>query len=111
VVAIFGVINRVPASTHARNVFCYSAVAHILTPSVNLAFRPESAFKNKCRARARFGLVISGSGRVQTSKWGPFTDLCGQWRNWRFEPGGTARSWREPIGHCRGAHKPTHWKI
>jgi len=38
VVAIFGVINRVPATTPAHNVFCYSAVAHILTPSVNLAF-------------------------------------------------------------------------
>jgi len=65
VVAIFGVINRVPATTSAHNVFCYSAVAHILTPSVNLAFRPKSGFKNKCRARAGFGLVFSG--RVQTS--------------------------------------------
>jgi len=77
VVAIFGVINRVPATTPAHNVFCYSAFAHILTPSVNLAFRPESGFKNKCRARAGFGLVIWGSGRVQASKWGPFTTLCG----------------------------------
>jgi len=65
VVAIFGVINRVPAITPAHNVFCYSIVAHILTPSVNLAFRPKSGFKNKCRARAGFGLVISDSGRVQ----------------------------------------------
>jgi len=47
VVAIFGVINRVPTTTPAHNFFCYSAVAHILTPSVNLAFRPESGFKNK----------------------------------------------------------------
>jgi len=31
VVAIFGVINRVPATTPAHNVFCYSAVADILT--------------------------------------------------------------------------------
>ena len=68
VVAIFGVINRVPATTPAHKVFCYSAVAHILTPSVNLAFEPKSGFKNKCRARAGFGLVISGSGRVQASK-------------------------------------------
>jgi len=29
VVAIFGVVNRVPATTPAHNVFCYSAVAHI----------------------------------------------------------------------------------
>jgi len=43
----------------------------------NLAFRPQSGFKNKCRARARLGLVISGSCRVQASKWGPFTSLCG----------------------------------
>jgi len=35
VIAIFGVINRVPATAPAHNVFCYSAVARILTPSVN----------------------------------------------------------------------------
>jgi len=57
-VAIFGVINRVPATAHS--VFCHSAVAHILTPSVNLAFRPKSRYKNKCRARTGFGLMISG---------------------------------------------------
>jgi len=52
VVAIFDVINRVPASatTPSHSVFCYSTVAHILTPSVNLAFRPKSGIKNKCRA-------------------------------------------------------------
>ena len=153
VVAIFGVIYRVPATTPAHNVFCYYAVAHIvthwcrrrgcreckhtsksfdlvktfnnrakslttftnsvkvwakmapsifwfektcaqfsgkfvrirakiicttkkftcsytyvLTPSVNLAFRPKSGFKNKCRSRAGFGLMISRSGRIKTSK-------------------------------------------
>jgi len=31
VVAIFGVINRVPATTPAHDAFYYSAVAHILT--------------------------------------------------------------------------------
>jgi len=56
VVAIFGVINRVPVTTPAHNVFCYSAVAHILTPSVNLAFRPKSGFKDKCRTPAGFRL-------------------------------------------------------
>jgi len=66
VVAIFGVIHHATAPAH--NVFCYSAVAHILTPSVNWAFRPKSGFKNKCRARAVFGLVISGSVRIQGSK-------------------------------------------
>jgi len=74
-VAIYGVINRVPATAH--NIFCYSAVAHILTPSVNLAFRPKPGYKNKCRARVGFGLMISGSGRVKASKWVPFTTLCG----------------------------------
>ena len=67
VVALLGVINRVPATTPAHNVFCYSAVAHILTPSVNLVFRPKSGFKNKCRARAWFELVTWGSDRVQAS--------------------------------------------
>jgi len=70
VVAIFGVINRVHATTPAHKVFCYSVVAHILTPSVNLAFGPNSGFKNKCRNRAVFGLG-------QALKWGPFTTLCG----------------------------------
>ena len=45
---------------------------HILTPPVNLAFRPKSASK----ITVRFG-PCSGSGRVQASKWGPFTTLCG----------------------------------
>ena len=40
----------------------YPAVAHISTNSVNLAFGPKSVFKNICM-----------SGRVQASKWGPFT--------------------------------------
>jgi len=68
VVAIFGVISRVLATTPAHNIFSYSAVAHILTPSANCSFRPESGLKNKCRAEAGFELVISGSGRVQPSK-------------------------------------------
>jgi len=68
VVAFVGVINGLPATTPAHNVFCYSAVVHILTPSVNLAFGPKSGFKNKRKARAGFGLVISGSGWVQASK-------------------------------------------
>jgi len=38
VVVISGMINRVPATIPEHNVFCYSAVVHILTPSVNLAF-------------------------------------------------------------------------
>ena len=77
VVAIFSVINRVPATIPAHNVFCYSAVAHIFTPLVTMAFGSKSGFKNKCRARAGFGLEVSGSGRIQASKWGPFTILRG----------------------------------
>jgi len=76
VVAILGVINRVPATTPAHNVFCYSAVAHIFTPLVALAFGPKSGFKNKCRIRAGIGIEISGSSRVQASKGGSFTIMC-----------------------------------
>jgi len=63
VVAIFGVINRVPATAPAHSAFCYSTVVHILTRSETLAFRPKSGLKNKCRAQAGFGLVISVPGR------------------------------------------------
>ena len=70
-------INHVPAAILGHNVYCYSTVAHILTPSVNLAFGPQLGFKNKYRAPAGFGLVISVSGRVQALKCGPFTTLCG----------------------------------
>jgi len=38
VVVILGLINGVPAAIPEHNVFCYSAVAHIWTPTVNLAF-------------------------------------------------------------------------
>ena len=38
VVVILGVIKRVPATTPANNVFCYAAVAHIVTSLVNLAW-------------------------------------------------------------------------
>ena len=62
VVAVFGLINRVPAATPAHNVFCFSAVVHILTPSVNLAFRPKSGFNYKCRAPSGFGFMISAWG-------------------------------------------------
>jgi len=46
VFTILGVINRVLSAIPEHNVFCYSAVAHVLIPSANLAFRPESGFKN-----------------------------------------------------------------
>ena len=77
VVVILGVIKRVPATTPANNVFCYSAVTRIVTSLVNLAFRPKSGFKNKCRTRAGFRLVISGSDLVQASTRGTFKTLCG----------------------------------
>jgi len=53
----------------------YPAVARVLTHLVNFVFGLKSGFKNKCWARARFGVVIAGSGRVRYSKWGPFTTL------------------------------------
>ena len=72
----FGVINRVPATTPAHNVFCYSAVAHILTPLVNLAFELKFGFKNKCRAWAGFGWFRARTGfRLQNQAL--FTTLCG----------------------------------
>jgi len=65
VVAVFGLINRVPATTPAHNVFCFSAVAHILTLSVNLAFRPKSGFNHKCQAPSGFGFMISAWGEFR----------------------------------------------
>ena len=56
VVAIFGVINRLPAKTPAPNVFCFCAVALIQTSSVNLVFKPKSGFKKICRAQSGFRL-------------------------------------------------------
>jgi len=64
---------------HLHTFFVTSQLAFCayLTPSLSLTFRPKSGFKNKYRARSGFGLGISGSGRVQASKWGPFTTVCG----------------------------------
>ena len=56
VVVILGVINRVPAVIPEYNVFCYSAVAHILTPSVNVAFKPKSGFKKNVGLEPCLGL-------------------------------------------------------
>ena len=55
--------------SHSQKFSCYT---YALTPSLNLAFRPESGIKNKSRSRAVFGLMISGSGRVQAFKIRPF---------------------------------------
>jgi len=46
----------------------YPTVAHILIHSVNLPFGLESGFKNKVSGLAGIGPVISGSGRVWSSK-------------------------------------------
>ena len=56
--------------------FWYRAVPHILAHSVKLDFGPKSSFRNEFRAWAGFGIVISGTGRVRASKWGPFATLC-----------------------------------
>ena len=68
VVVILGVINRVPAAIPEHNVFCYFTIEHILTLSAHMAFGHKSSFKNKCRARSGFGLVVSGAVQVQASK-------------------------------------------
>jgi len=44
------------AAIPEHNVFCYSAVAHILAFSVNWAFGPNLGFRNKCRAPTPFKL-------------------------------------------------------
>jgi len=67
VVVILDVINPVPATTPAHNVFCFTVVAHILTHSANWAFRPKSGFKNKCRARAGAGFRLQNEA---------FSQLC-----------------------------------
>ena len=80
-VAILGVIKSFTCSVHC--IFWYSAVAHTLSHSVNVAFGPKLGFKNKCRTRSGFGLVITGSGRIWTWKWSPFTTLVPSWlRAW-----------------------------
>ena len=58
VVVSFGVINRVPATTPAHNVFCYSAVARILTPSVNVAFELKLGFKINVGLEPGLGLLF-----------------------------------------------------
>jgi len=65
VVVILGVINHAPAAIPEHNVFCYSAVAHILTPSVNLVFGPKSGFENKCRALAGFMLWLGSDFKMK----------------------------------------------
>ena len=65
-------ISRAPSAIPEHNIFCCSVVARILTPSLNVAFGLNRASK------INVGLEPgSGSGRVQASKWGPFTTLCG----------------------------------
>jgi len=56
VFAILNVIKPCSYSYTRTLLFWYPVVALILTRSANLAFGPKSGFKNKCQARARFGL-------------------------------------------------------
>jgi len=58
-VAILGVIKPGTCSCTYTLHFVITAVSHILTHLVELAFRLKSVFENKCRA----------------SKWSPFTTL------------------------------------
>ena len=77
VVAIFDVTYPCAFNYTCTQCFLLLCSWAYLIPSVNVAFRPQSGFKNNCRARTGFGLVISDSDRVQASKWGPFWTLCG----------------------------------
>ena len=83
VVAIFGVINRVPATTPAHNVFLLRSCAYLNSPN-KLAFGPKSGFKNKCRVRAcDFGFG-SGSGLQMRSFYNSVW-VCMHGSNWEFE--------------------------
>ena len=65
---VFGEVCENSGKNHSHPQKFTCSYTYVLTPSVNLAFRPKSGFKNKCRSRAGFGLIISGSCRVQASK-------------------------------------------
>ena len=65
---IFEEVCENSGKNHSQSQKFACSYTYVLTPSVNFAFRPESGFKNKCRSRAVFGLMISDSVRVQTSK-------------------------------------------
>jgi len=84
-VTIFGVINRAPATTPEHNIFCYSVVAYILTPLVNLAFRTKLGFKNKCRTRAGFVLRPGSGFRMR-----PFYNSV-----WVCRQGATREDWKD----------------
>jgi len=62
---LLGVLNHVPAATHAPYIFWYLAVAHILTHSENLSFGVNRASK-----------VNVGLGPGSGFKMRPFTALC-----------------------------------
>ena len=67
VVAILGVINRVSAAIPEHNVLVTPQLRISKSIGKFLSFGPKSGFKNYCRARAGFELVISRSGRVKAS--------------------------------------------
>jgi len=65
VLAILGVMKRVPAPIPAHYVLRYPAVAYNLIHSVNFVFGSKSDFKDKYQTRTRFELMTPGSDRVQ----------------------------------------------
>ena len=82
---LFWVWSTVYLLVHMHTTFfCYSAVAHILTPSVNLAFELKLGFNNKCRA-CDFELG-PGSG----FKTRPFYNSV-----WECMQGATRRDWKD----------------
>jgi len=80
-VTIFGMINLVPATAH--NVFCHSADAHILTPPVNLAFRPKSG-------SSRVRVCDFGLGPGSGFKMRPFYNPV-----WECRQGPTRGDWKD----------------
>jgi len=80
VVAILGVINRLPVGTPVHYVFCYPAIAHVSTHSVNLAFGPnvELGPGSGLRFRASAGFGLQNEVRLQlwTSSTIPYLKLC-----------------------------------
>jgi len=73
--------------SHSQKFAC--SYTYVLTPSVNLAFRPESGFKNKCRSRAGFGLMVSGFGPGSDFKIRPFYNSV-----WICMQGPTRGDWK-----------------
>jgi len=75
VVAFFGVIKSSVCS-YTRTRFLIPRSCAYLDSLGKFSFRAKLRFKNKCRARAGFGLVISSSGQVRASQMKPIYNFA-----------------------------------